>query len=337
MPPKLPSLPHVKYVRTKGKVYAYFNTGKVNAKGVPIYRRLPHPSDVGFFDSYAAMKATRTKALQVEVTVENLIRKYRQEEMPKLSQGTRDTYSFSLDKISEAFGQFPLRDVTGQRVRTVLAASPWGASTRNLFLAVLSNLYRMARRDGLTDLEPTKDIDHAKTDEHQPWPEAVLSAALVAEDSRVRLAVHLLYYTGQRIGDVCRMRWSDITNGFLSVTQQKTGKSLEIPLHRELQAELAKTPRKGLTILTRNDGRPLSTVTLRLNLQDFTAGLGVKTVPHGLRKNAVNALLEHGATVPEVAAITGQTYDIVERYAARVNRRKLGEAAILKFERANMK
>jgi integrase len=332
MSPKLPRLPHVKYVRAKGKVYAYFNTGKVNAKGMPIYRPLPHPSDIGFFDSYTAMKGARTKALQVEVTVEDLIRKYRQEEMPKLAQGTRDTYSFSLDKISGLFGEFPVRDVTGQRVREVLAVAKWGASTRNLFLAVLSNLYRMARRDGLTDLEPTKDIDHAKTDEHQPWPEAVLNAALVAEDSRVRLAVHLLYYTGQRIGDVCRMRWSDITNGFLSVTQQKTGKSLEIPLHRDLQAELAATPRKGLTILTRIDGRPLSTVTLRLNLQDFTAGLGIKTVPHGLRKNAVNALLEHGATVPEVAAITGQTYDIVERYAARVNRRKLGEAAILKFE-----
>ncbi|KAJ8135578.1 hypothetical protein OY671_011209, partial [Metschnikowia pulcherrima] len=164
-----------------------------------------------------------------------------------------------------SFGGFPVRAVTGQRVREVLAVAKWGASARNSFLAVSSNLYRMARRDGLTDSEPTKDIDHAKTDEHQPWPEAVSNAALVAEDSRVRLAVHFLYYTGQRIGDVCRMRWSDITNGFSSVTQQKTGKSSEIPLHRDLQAELAATPRKGSTILTRIDGRPLSTVTSRSN------------------------------------------------------------------------
>lgn len=73
---------------------------------------------------------------------------------------------------------------------------------------------------------------------------------------------------------------------------------------------------------------------LRRVLQDFTATLDAKTVPHGLRKNAVNALLEVGCTVPEVAAITGQTHQIVEHYAKRVDRRKLGKAAILKFEKA---
>ena len=51
-------------------------------------------------------------------------------------------------------------------------------------------------------------------------------------------------------------------------------------------------------------------------------------------KNAVNALLEVGCTIAEVSAITGQTHQVVEHYAAKVNRRKLGKAAILKFEAA---
>ena len=49
-------------------------------------------------------------------------------------------------------------------------------------------------------------------------------------------------------------------------------------------------------------------------------------------KNAVNALLEAGCTIAEVAAITGQTFQVVEQYAAQVNRGKLGKAAILKLE-----
>jgi len=65
--------------------------------------------------------------------------------------------------------------------------------------------------------------------------------------------------------------------------------------------------------------------------------LGIKTVPHGLRKNAVNALLEAGCTIAEVSAITGQTHQVVEHYAAKVNRRKLGKSAIVKFERARDK
>ena len=75
----------------------------------------------------------------------------------------------------------------------------------------------------------------------------------------------------------------------------------------------------------------------RKRLQAFTAALGIKTVPHGLRKNAVNALLEAGCTIAEVSAITGQTHQVVEHYAAKVNRRKLGKSAIVKFERARDK
>jgi integrase len=37
--------------------------------------------------------------------------------------------------------------------------------------------------------------------------EHVLEAGLKAEDDTVRLAVHLLYFTGQRISDVCAMTW----------------------------------------------------------------------------------------------------------------------------------
>lgn len=53
---------------------------------------------------------------------------------------------------------------------------------------------------------------------------------------------------------------------------------------------------------------------------------------HGLRKNAVNALLEAGCTIAEVASITGQTFQVVEHYAAQMNRRKLSKAAIVKLD-----
>lgn len=57
-------------------------------------------------------------------------------------------------------------------------------------------------------------------------------------------------------------------------------------------------------------------------------------VPHGLRKNAVNSLLLAGCSIAEVAAITGQTYQIVEHYAAQINRRKLAGGAIVKFDKS---
>jgi hypothetical protein len=67
-------------------------------------------------------------------------------------------------------------------------------------------------------------------------------------------------------------------------------------------------------------------------LQAFAAELGVKVVPHGLRKNAVNALLEAGCSAAETATISGQTLQMVEHYAKARSQKRLGEIAILKWQ-----
>ena len=56
---------------------------------------------------------------------------------------------------------------------------------------------------------------------------------------------------------------------------------------------------------------------------------------HGLRKSAVVTLLEAGCTDAEVAAITGQSRQMVEHYSRQVNQRKLAASAILKWENAS--
>lgn len=53
---------------------------------------------------------------------------------------------------------------------------------------------------------------------------------------------------------------------------------------------------------------------------------------HGLRKSAIVFLLEAGCTDAEVAAITGQSRQMVEHYARLVNQKKLAAVAINKWE-----
>ena len=118
----------------------------------------------------------------------------------------------------------------------------------------------------------------------------------------------------------------------LTLKQQKRGKIVQVRVHEALAEELAATPKAGLTILTNYQCGQLSQEIVRKELQAFTRTIGHETVPHGLRKNAVNALLEAGCTIAEVAAVTGQSYRIVEKYAARVNVRTLAGAAIVKLE-----
>jgi hypothetical protein len=60
-----------------------------------------------------------------------------------------------------------------------------------------------------------------------------------------------------------------------------------------------------------------------------------RLVFHGLRKSAVVFLLEAGCSDAETASITGQSRDMVERYAKQANQRRLAAAAILKWEAAD--
>ena len=330
--PDKPRLQWVKFTRSKGKLYAYFNTGrKVNGKIV--YARLPPFGTAEFYQSYGAFKGARTKRQQHVPTVGDLVTLYRQsDEWKARADNSRTTYSSTLAKIEDAFAKFPVNDLQRRDIYTLLDSIPGGAS-RNLIVAVIGVLYRYARRRDMTSADPTKDIERFATGQHEPWPEDMLDLALAAEDDTVRLATHLLYYTGQRISDVVKMRWSDIRGQRIEVRQKKTGKELKVHQHRALQAELDRTPKRGLTILAQANGKPWSDTTIREKLQAYAKERGFHVVPHGLRKNAVIALLEAGATIPEVQAVTGQSVDMVMHYAARVDRGALSEAAILKLER----
>ena len=334
---KLPELKHVKYVKSKktGKVYPYFNTGIKKANGEPLRTRMPDPAAVDFYDVYAALVAGRTKRGQVNVlTVADLADDYQASRtFHSRAPNTQANYTNQLAKVKEVWGNFPAANLESGHVRTVIESDKWPPATAYMVLAVIGALYKWGRRNKGLANNPTTDIDRPEYGSHEPWPEDILEAALVSDDDQLRLAVHLLYFTGQRIGDVLKMRWGDIRDGFIRVQQQKTGKTVEPPLISDLEAELARTPKTGLTII-----HGIKRTTLGARIKAFLKKQGVgDRVPHGLRKNAVIAFLEAGCTVPEVAAITGQTHAVVEYYAAQVNRRHLGKAAVVKFEAARNK
>lgn len=334
---KLPKLQYVKFTRSKGKLYAYFNTGRT-ANGKTVHAALPPFGSVGFYDSYAAMLGARNKRETMVYTVEHLAAAYEASmDFKGKARATQNIYSSTIRRIVDLFGDFPVHDLQRSDIREALEKDITTNGSRNIFLSVIGVLYAFARDQEITtgNVNPAAGFKAFKMGEHEPWPDDLLQASLTCDNDRVRLAVHLLYYTGQRIGDVVKMRWSDIRDGVLIVTPQKTAryrKVLRIPLHSALEAELDATPRAGITIITGRMGKPITQRPLRESLQDFAADMGFEVVPHGLRKNSVNSLLEAGCTPHEVAAITGQSFQMIEHYARRVSQHKLGEAAIFKLE-----
>jgi len=109
-------------------------------------------------------------------------------------------------------------------------------------------------------VNPARDVCavHGKNNRHphKPWLSEIIDAFLATSNEQLHLALHLLLYTGQRVGDVVTMKWSDIADGRIAVVQEKTGQWVTIPVHTQLAAMLKETPRRSDYIFKNRWHRP---------------------------------------------------------------------------------
>ncbi|MFT3967618.1 MAG: tyrosine-type recombinase/integrase [Sphingobium sp.] len=329
---RLKRLAYIKTVRSKGRTYYYFDTGTTDARGKPVYNRLPDKADHRFGSVYAAMLGHRTRRALDILTVPKLVEMYQAStQFQSLAPATQKLYRIYQGRFAE---QLPSAPANGIERKDMVALFDKMADTpgaANMLLASVAALYRWGRRGEHVSNRPCDDIDPNEIGEHEPWPEALLAAGLKSEDRIIRLSVHVLYYTAQRISDAVLMTWSKVGAEEVEVVQVKTGKELNIPLHPDLASALPSRGADTDRVLMDDNGKPFSTARLRGIIQRWAAGKGHKIVPHGLRKNAVNSLLECGCTVAETAAVSGQSMLIVEHYAKKRNQAKLARRAMSKW------
>jgi hypothetical protein len=325
---------YVKPVKAKGRWYDYFDTGAKKANGKPILARLPDRADPTFGSVYASLMAGRTRRAKVasELKLPQMIDLYeRSPEFRALKPATQSAYGTYLRLIADQLAPAPARGLERGDVLLLRDTMADRTGAANGMIRTMRALYKWGRSREHVEHDPCKGIVLFASEDYKPWPEELLVAALAAEPA-IALPTALLYYLAQRIGDTCALRWTDIRDGFVHLTQEKTDKYLEVRVHRDLVTLLASTPRRGMTILADQSGLPMKEDTLRDHLQAFASARGYDIVPHGLRKNAVIALLEAGCSIAETASVTGQSLKMVEHYAKRRSSRHLSSSAILKLE-----
>lgn len=333
--------------KQKGAVYYYYRRGSVL---LPIEGEFRSPE---FMANYYFIHASYEAAPITEGVIPNsvndgAVRFYGSGEYDNLAPTTRDIYRGAIERLREKNGNKPLKGLTyaalskmrDQLKETPTTANIWVRSI-SAWLSYCHNLGMIPENPlldahGRNKLKPLKNTKHAKTKGWAPWPEASLERGHDLFTDSPRIAFYLALYTGQRKGDVLAMRWDHIgEDGFISVAQEKTDKRLRIPMDKRLAAELTKIPRKGVAIVARRDGRPYTESGFNRIWRRQQTKHGFKGLQfHGLRKNAVNALLEAGCEIAEVAAVTGQSHRTVEYYAALVNQKLLAQRAVNKRETA---
>lgn len=210
------------------------------------------------------------------------------------------------------------------RLRDSNSAKPYFG---NYALRVLRVLLEHGLDIGWIESNPAKGVSEIRTEVkgREPWPQELLDAyrARCPLGSRERLLLELCLGSGQRIGDVLEMRWSDIQAGGVALRQNKTGKELWVPILPELQAALDAASRNSVFLLTNERGtnrwsyRGAAQAVMKVR-----EAIGAQSYDiHSWRYNAACELVEAGCGDDLVAAVTGQSPAMVQHYTRKVRQR----------------
>ena len=321
---------YVNHVRVNGRDYYYHRKTRERLPDEPNARALR----VLEINKCLAAGPSRP----ADGTVAAVVAEYRQSApFKQLADSTRRNYIRDLDRIVETWGRLSIKGVERKhclKFRDKLGETP---RTANHLASVMSLLFAFAIDRGYRKDNPAARIGRLKTaKKSRPWSNADWSAFARAAPPEMALAGAVALYTGQRQGDVLRMRWGDIQDGAIRIVQGKTDAELVVPLHKDLAAILQGVEKRAVHIVTDARGRPYvgRSDTFRHDWRAATLAAGLDGLTfHGLRHTAATKLAEAGCSDMEIAAITGhKSPAMVRRYTDKANQGRLAKAAIKRLE-----
>lgn len=210
------------------------------------------------------------------------------------------------------------------KIRDRLADRP---ALANLFVSVMGAVFRFALDRGYReDFNPADSIRPLEGKTGGPWSEEAIQAARDGLTGPLRIAFMLGLHLGQRRGDILAMTWRQYKDGWIRLTQEKTGRYLEIPVSPELAAEIAAAPRTSVRIVG------LSAPQFAAQWPRAMEALGYPGLRfHGLRHTLLTVVAENGGTEHELQSIGGHASTAsLQRYTKAARQKKLAQQGMAK-------
>ncbi|MEW6450059.1 MAG: site-specific integrase [Pseudomonadota bacterium] len=317
------------------RVHYYHRATKTKLEGPP--------NSPAFLASYAAAEKLRTDYLGQ--TFAQLVRKFEQSpEFLKTAEATQREYQRKFRVIDVQWGTCPIpaltdlefrRDVLTWRDRMALTKPREADNLVSAMARVLA--FAVDRGEIKANVLGHFSRAYHSNRADKIWlPKHVEAFTEVASPELVT-AMTLALHTGQRQGDLLRLRWSDYDGKVISLRQSKTGANVTVPCTQVLRTLLDRLERRAETILTTPSGIAWTSDYFKHQWASACKKAeGLKDLHfHDLRGTAITMLAEAGCTVPEIAAITGHRLDhvgrILEAYLSRTQ--TLSRSAIDKLDR----
>jgi integrase len=251
-----------------------------------------------------------------------------------LAANTKRGRSNILERFREEHGDKRVATLQRAHIERMIAAKPTAATAFH-FLVAIRELMRFTVRTGLRADDPTQGIrrPRLKSTGFYTWSEEDISKFEAAHSigTRARLAMALGLYTGQRRCEILSLGRQHVRDGLIHLRQSKTGKTLAIPVHPELQVVLDAVPLDQLTFITTIHGKPFDPMAFStwFKSECQKAGLTNEATFHGLRKAASRRLAEAGCSASIIQAITGHaSLKEVSRYTADADQLRLARLGI---------
>jgi integrase len=269
--------------------------------------------------------------------------------LPEVTDSTKVFYTNSIAKWLQWLGAAADADVNRitrdlvTRYRNELASRLSVASV-NHDLGVVKSYLKHCRREGWLHDNPAEFVDklkrrHDSALQRRPFTRDELRAVIDVCPPEWRSMVLFGVYTGQRLGDLRRMKWDniDLNLGMIRFRTSKTGRQQHIPIAAPLRVHLESLPRVSEYLHPRL--AKLQPVTASGQFADILAAAGLrekkrhrahhgkgrdaaKTMMalsfHSLRHTAVTMLKEAGVPAALVMEIIGHDSALISQHYTHI-------------------
>lgn len=272
-----------------------------------------------------------------------LERYYRSADFLDVKPITRSVYQGVLERWrarerkGKRYGEVPVRQLQTRHVEEMIAEVLPARSAANRLRERLSAIMNFAIRLGMATHNPvaaTRPFKVQGTGWHS-WTEEEIAAyeKRHAVGSTARLALDIMLWTGQRLGDVRQLGTANIRGGRVELVQSKTGKFVSVPIMPALAASILAADATGETFVLTEFGKRFSAAGFGNKVRQWCSEAGLTGCSaHGLRKAAARRFAEAGCSNQEIKAWTGHTTDFeVARYTAAADQLTLSNAAAQKL------
>lgn len=249
-----------------------------------------------------------------------------------LSVNTRANYRSVLDEIAEVLGAQPIAAFSRGDIIKIRDKVARRSPTRAvLTVNVLRQVFERACDIDAIERNPARGVrlpEGFKSTPHRKWTDQEITLFKERARPHVRRAMMVLLHTGLRCSDALQLKRNVMHGDTIDLTTAKTDTPVVIPIHPDLKQEFVRRlPVESTFMICGARGQSLGRHGLLAMFRREFDRLGVPLdrlpTTHGLRKNAVVAMVEIGAPEQTINAITGQSIPTIRHYAQEYERKKV--------------